>query len=306
MTPAGLSTQYYDKTSKQCLVALAPWFYLYLKTGISATIGKELSQELIEVFGKRRRLCDVLFELLGVIIRGRSVAGLMHLDAQTRALGDEVRRAAGYKGMILDSDRFSDVLYFVQAFIFLTALPEDFRDFIDGFPDDTRLFAIDMTKVDGRELLALGLPEAAVFACLSTVVERNLLIRGIVKILNALNTLEERALWIEACLAFGRLRKDHKIFNMMLKQELERTATTYSRQEELRFIFGDFIETEKEEWYEIGKSEGESEGFRKGESEGQRKERLAVAQRMLQQNVDRGFIAAVTGLTPDEISALTA
>ena len=26
-------SHYYDKVSKKCWVALAPWFYLYLKTG---------------------------------------------------------------------------------------------------------------------------------------------------------------------------------------------------------------------------------------------------------------------------------
>ena len=299
-----IQSHYYDKVSKRCLVALAPWFYLYLKTGVAAGVGKELSQELIDAFGKRRRICDALFELLGVVLGGRPVAALFHLDAQLRAKGDEVRRAVGYKGLIIDSDRFSEVMYFVQAFIFLTALSEDFRDRIAGFPDDMHLMAIDMTKVNGLELLEEGIPEAAVFATLSVVVPRNFLIRGIVKILNALATLEERALWIEACFAFGRLRKDHIFFNMELKQELERTATTYSRQEELRFIFGDFIETSKEEWYKHGLDEGyrkgENEGYRKGENEG----RIAIAQNLLKQGVSPSVIAAATGLTLEEIALL--
>ena len=308
METKDLQSQYYDKVSKRCLVALAPWFYLYLKTGVGAVVGKELGQELIDLFGKRRRVCDALFELLGVMLGGRPVSALFHLDAQTRAKGDEVRRAVGYKGMIIDSDRFSEVMYFVQAFIFLTALSKDFRERIAGFPDDMRLVAIDMTKVNGLELLEEGIPEAAVFAALSAVVPCNLLIRGIVNILNALDTLEERAFWIEACFAFGRLRKDHILFNMELKKELERTATTYSRQEELRFIFGDFIDTTKEEWYDIGINEGyrkgENEGYRKGENEGRKLERLTIAQNMLKQGVSPSVIAAATGLTLEEIARL--
>ena len=238
------------------------------------------------------------------MLAGRPASALFHLDAQTRAKGDEVRRAVGYKGWIIDSDRFSEVMYFVQAFFFLTALSEDFLDRIAGFPDDMRLVAVDMTKVDGLELLEEGTPEAAVFATLSAVVPRNLLIRGVVKILNAPATLEERAFWIEACFAFGRLRKDHILFNMELKNELERTATTYSRQEELRFIFGDFIDTTKEEWYDIG----ESEGYRKGKSEGRKlgkmEERIEIAQNLLKQGLSPSVIAAATGLTLEEIAGL--
>ncbi len=324
MNPQDIQNQYYDKTSKRCLVALASWFYLYLNTGVEAVVGRELSQELIDLFGKKHRVCDALFELLGVVLRGRPVAGLFHLDAQTRAKGDEVRRAVGYKGLIIDGDRFADVMYFVQAFIFLTALPDDFIDRIAGFPDDMRLVAIDMTKVDGLELLEEGIPEAAVFAVLSVVAPRNLLIQGIVEILNALTTLEERALWIEACFAFGKLRKDHKTFNMELKQELERTATGYSRQEELRFIFGDLIEAGYEQGqsdgyqqgqldgYQQGQSDGyqqgQSDGYRKGEFDGRNigkmEERVAIAKNLLRQGVSLSVIAAATGLTAEEISCL--
>ncbi len=304
MFPQELPNQYYDKTSKRCLVALAPRIYRSLNTGVAAVVGRELGQELIDLIGKKRRICDTLFELLGVVLRGKPVAGLLHLDAQTRANGDEVRRAVGYKGLIIDSDRFADVMYFVQAFIFLTALPEDFLYRIAGFPDDMSLVAIDMTQVDGLELLEEGIPEAAVFAVVSVVVPRNLLIRGIVKVLNALATLETRAMWIEACFAFGKLRKDHKAFNMELKQELERTAENYGRLEELRFIFSDFIDTEKEEWYEIG----ESEGYRKGESEGRNQgkieERVAIAKNLLKQGVAQSVIAAATGMSLEEISRL--
>ncbi|MCS7084992.1 MAG: hypothetical protein NZ534_02795 [Bacteroidia bacterium] len=298
MIPSEQAAQFYDKTSKRCLLALASWFYLHLQTGVRAVVGKELSQELIDFFGKRRRICDALFELLEVWVRGKRGRGLLHLDVQIRAKGDEVRRAAGYKGMILDSERFADIIYFVQAFIFLTALPEDFDDCIVGFPDDARLWAIDMTRVDGLRLLELDIPEAAVFAALSAVVPRNLLIQGVVKILNAVETFEERALWIEACFAFGRLRKDHKIFNMELKQELERTAASHSRRQELQFIFGDLIE----EGYQDGYQKGQSEGYQKGQSEGRLKERIAFVRALLEQGVDPAVIAAAAGTTSEQIA----
>ncbi|MDW8335123.1 MAG: hypothetical protein RMM53_12990, partial [Bacteroidia bacterium] len=80
MSPESIASQYYDKTSKRCLTALAAWFYRYLRTGVHAVVGRELSQELIEVFGKRRRICDALFELLEVAIWGKSVLALLHLD----------------------------------------------------------------------------------------------------------------------------------------------------------------------------------------------------------------------------------
>ncbi|MCS7086357.1 MAG: hypothetical protein NZ534_09825, partial [Bacteroidia bacterium] len=192
-----VESHYYDKFSKRIVADLAQWFYDFLNTGVEATVGRELGQELTDLFGNRR-VCDALYELLRVVLQGKPAMALLHFDVQTRAQGNEIGRAALYKGLILESPRFQDVEYFVQAFIFLTAVPEDFRRVVRGFPDDFRLFVVDMTRVDGLKLLQLGTAPAATFAVLSVVAPRNLLIRGIVQILHSLDRPDERRIWTEA------------------------------------------------------------------------------------------------------------
>lgn len=183
--------QVYDASAKRCVAALAQWFYDRAETGVTAVVGRELSQELINLFGKNRRLCDLLFDLLDVVLDGRPAVGAVLYDIQTRARGDELRRNAGYAGRILESGRFDKLEYFVHFLLLLTEAPTNFRTLVRGFPNDFRLFVIDLTKIDGMELLKVGMPEAAVLATLSVVAPRNPLIAGIVQILVALPTIDE-------------------------------------------------------------------------------------------------------------------
>ncbi len=284
-----IEAQYYDKRSKIVVSGLKQWFYNRLKTGVPAVVGRELSQELLEKSGRRRRICDTLFELLNAVINGKPAAmALMQLDVQTRANGDELRRSAGYKGLIVENDKLDLLEFFVQAFIFLTPVPPKLKTFIRGYPDDIQLKAIDMSKVDGLELLQENTPEAAVFAALSLVVPRNLLIAGIVQILNALASDEEWAYWTETVFAFALLRKDYLDFHMELTQEIERTAVHPDRQAELRFIFRPFYE----------------KGVIDGRKEGRKEEKIQVAKKMREKGAQTDFIAEITGLGVDEILKL--
>ncbi len=314
---SALESQIYDSTAKVCVAVLAQWFYDRVPTGVAAVVGRELSQELIHIFGKHRRLCDLLLELTGVKLNGQAVEAVALYDIQARARGDEIHRNAGYAGRILENERFWRVEFFVQLLFLLTETPERFRTRIHGFPNVFQLFVIDLTKVDGLELLKEGIPEAAVLATLSAVVPRNLLIAGIVEILTALPTLQAWSAWTEKVFAFAKLRKDYRIFTMELLQEIKRTTPDDQRQAELRFIYGAFIE----EGYDMGIKDGVKKGIKKGiekgikkgikkgiekgiekgEDIGRQKERSELAQKMREKGYDPAEISALTGIPKEQI-----
>ncbi len=315
-----IEAQYYDKHSKIVVVALKQWFYNRLRTGVKAEVGKELNREFLERMSMRRRVCDLLFELLNVLLAEKIGRGRFHVDVQTRARGDELARAAGYKGTIIENEPPDELDFFVQAFIFLSPVPQGLKTVVRGYPDDFRLAVIDMSKVDGLELLAEGIPEAAVFAVLSLVVPRNLLVRGVVNVLQALTTNEEWRYWTEVVFAFVLLRKDYRDFTMELTQELERTAPNADRKQELRFIYRAFIEEGYEDGYQKGQNDGyqkgqndgyqkgQNDGYQKGQNDGYlkgKKESLyQTALKMKQKGADIEFIAETTGLSPQEVMQL--
>jgi predicted transposase YdaD len=53
-----------------------------------------------------------------------------------------------------------------------------------------------------------------------------------------------------------------------------------------------------------GRAEGLAEGLAEGEKKGEHQKALSIARAMKQHGDDIGYIAAITGLTPDEIAAL--
>ena len=292
-----LEAQVYDATSKLCVAALAQWFYDRAPTGMPAVVGRELSQELIHIFGKHRRLCDLLFELLGVRIDGSPVEGVAFYDIQTRAAGHEINRNAGYAGRILENERFLRVEFFVHFLFLLTEPPEGFRTRILGFPNPFLLYVVDLTKFDGLELLKQGIPEAAVLAVLSAVVPRNLLIAGVVQVLLTIQRPEEWSAWTERVFAFAKLRKDYPTFAMELLKEMERVVPNDQRKEELRFIYSAFIDEGYKQGVDEGYKQGVDEGYKQGEEIGRNRERRDLAQKLRKLGVDAAVIAAVTGLT---------
>ncbi|MBR2104994.1 MAG: hypothetical protein IJ933_06910, partial [Bacteroidales bacterium] len=53
-----------------------------------------------------------------------------------------------------------------------------------------------------------------------------------------------------------------------------------------------------------GRAEGLAEGLAEGEKKGEHQKALSIARAMKQHGDDIDYIAAITGLTPDEIAAL--
>jgi hypothetical protein len=80
---------YYDEYSKLCVSGLLELIYRCLKTGVAASMGMNRSGELADVFGKGKRICDVLCDLDGVVVGGREVKAGFQVEIVTRARGDE-------------------------------------------------------------------------------------------------------------------------------------------------------------------------------------------------------------------------
>ncbi len=279
-------TYFYDKYSKLCLTALVGYVYRWLETGVFAKVGDDRSQELADLFGKSRRFCDMLFELLDAALFGKTVKGGLHIEVQTRWGGDELFRMCGYFGRIVEKLRY---LYFVQAIVLLTPLPKRALRRIWGFPNAFNVYVMDLTRFDGTRWLALGRPEAAVFALLSRVVKRNLLIAGVVQILTALPHRDDRKFWLEICLGFANLRPDKRYFKMELIKEMERSAPTDERKQEIRLIYGDLFKLQRKKGFVKGKQKGFDEGKQKGFDEGKQKGFDEGKQKGFDEGKQKGF-----------------
>ena len=275
-----VAAKFYDKRSNVIVSGLKQWLYDELRTGVSAVVGREPGQEPMATPGARRRICDALFELLNVTLAGKPAAlALLHFDVQVRAAGDEIRRAAGYKGI---------------AVIFLTPVPSGLKTLIRGYPDDTRLGIIDMSRVDGLELLKVRTPEAAAFAVLSLVAPRNLWVRGIVEILNDLATHEEWIFRTETVYGFALLRKDYLEIFMEKKSNARPPAPNAKRNSNLfsaRFT-------------KSAKSKGAKRESKKAAKKAVIKSASKLLIKMRSNGVDVDFIAEITGLSVDVVSGL--
>jgi hypothetical protein len=281
---------FFDKYAKIAIEKLKQWLYDGLDTGVAATVGRDRSPELLDRSGGGTRVCDAFFDLDGVVCMGMRLRGGFHVDVQTRPVGNELRRNAGYFGRILEQDK---VDYLVQVLVTLTPLPANFLRRLPGFPNAFEIRCWEAHLAPAEELFAMDCPEAALLAMLSTRMERNQIIARLVQTLNRIERRDERRFWFEGFMGFAELRSDRRVFKMEMVKQIEKDALENERLRELEIVYGTFIE----EGFEKGFEQGEKSGFDKGEHSG-----LIKAVRMMKEmGMDWRTFAVNAGIRPEEL-----